>query len=201
MEWLVSWNYIVPAFNLFPAPVMGPSPLWKKSKKKAAAKWGFFTWIQFTGHFAKCCIKQSEIPPESWQGQKYFVFNAWIFYFDISLVKSFCLPFAKRRLLYRCQSGFQFSQRGLKMSTVIPWKMAVTPRSRVADAKVARFIFLALFSNQIRHGERPSRLIEGQNADEVASERKKASDQDLWSEASLCKEWYASHQQWNEMSN
>lgn len=76
-----------------------------------------------TGHFAKCYIKQSGIALERWQGEKNTLFlMPRYFIFTFSLVKSFCLPFAKQRLLNHCQSGFEFSRWGLKMSTVIPEK-------------------------------------------------------------------------------
>ena len=75
------------------------------------------------GHFAKCCIKQSGIALECWQGEKNTLFlMLGYFILTFSSVKSFCLPFAKQQLLYRCQSGFEFSRWGLKMSTVIPEK-------------------------------------------------------------------------------
>lgn len=76
-----------------------------------------------TGHFAKCYIKQSGITLESWQGEKNTLFlMSGYFILTFSLVKSFCLPFAKQNLLYPCQSGFEFSRWGLKMSTAIPEK-------------------------------------------------------------------------------
>lgn len=84
---------------------------------------GIFHLNTITGHFAKCCINQSGITLESWQGEKNTLFlMSGYFILTFSLVKSLCLPFAKQKLLYRCQSGFEFSRWGLKMSIVIPEK-------------------------------------------------------------------------------
>lgn len=113
------FNYMkCQAVNSFRSPIMVPSCLQKKNEmqrwnKDFSPKYNYKTF---------CKVLYKAIRNHSWKlarRKKYFVFNVWIFYFDISLVESFCLPFAKQRLLYHCQSGFEFSRWGLKMSTVI----------------------------------------------------------------------------------
>ncbi len=96
------------AFNPFPSSVMAQSPL-RKNNKTLWWNEAFFTWIQSQGILQSGILN---IRNHSWKlarREKYFVLPSRYFILTSSLVKSFCVPFAKQRLLYRCQSGFEFS--------------------------------------------------------------------------------------------
>lgn len=114
--------YEMPSLQSFHSSVMAQTPLREKNKTQ---RWNEdFSPKYYYRAFCKVLFKA--IRNRSWKlarREKYFVFNVRIFYLEFfSLVKSFCLPFAKQRLLHRCQSGFEFSRCGLKMSTVNPEK-------------------------------------------------------------------------------
>lgn len=111
------------AFNHFPSSIMAQCPLRKKNKtqwwnKDISPKYNYraFCKVLYKRRIQKLFLG-------IWQGEKntLFLMSAY-FILTFSLVKSFCLLLAKKGSLYRCQSGFEFSQWGLKMRRVIPEK-------------------------------------------------------------------------------
>lgn len=160
MEWIVSLNCIVlknilsQEFHYIKCQAFNPSSSsnnailsLEKEKWNSGGETRIFHLNTITEHFAKCCEKQSGITLETWLGEKqtWFLMSGY-FILTFSLLKSFSCPLPSR-VLYRCQSGLELFWWGLKMNTVIPEKMAVTPRSHVTDAETGGFIFLALASN------------------------------------------------------
>ena len=166
---------------------MAQSPLREKNK----TQWWNVDFSHKYNYSAFCkvlyCIKQSGITLESWQGEKYTqILMSGYFILTFSLVKSFCLPFAKQWLLYRYQSGSEFSHWGLKTRRVILQRTPVTPWTHVTAWCQSRLLHFSGFSFKLdQTSETTFRYQQSQYADCDASV-KKASDQDLWSEATLC---------------
>jgi len=77
-------------FNPLLSSITSHSPLRKKNE---SGKMRIFHLNTITGHFAKCCIKQSGTTLQSWQGEKQTEFlMSQYFIWSFSLVKSFSSP-------------------------------------------------------------------------------------------------------------
>lgn len=135
MEWIVSLNCIVlknilsQEFHYIKCQAFNPSSSSNNAilsqERRMKQWWWNEDFSSKYNYWAFCNVLWKAIRNYSWKlarRETNLVFNVWVFYCDFFIAKKLFLPFAKQRLLYRCQSGLEFFWWGLKMSTVIPEK-------------------------------------------------------------------------------
>lgn len=127
---------------------------------------------------------QSGITLESWQGEKYFVFNVWVFYFDFFIGKKLLSPLCQAMIVVSLPVRLWILSLGIEDENSHPTKNARDSMDSCDWCQRRLLDFSGFIFKLDQTSETTFRYQQSQYADYDASV-KKASDQDLWSEA-LC---------------